>query len=461
MWLQYCQTASSAPRAAADPRKRLHQIAGVIGIAPDAEPEDDLALLPVGQIEGYLDRGAGIQGGPHLAGKARARHRRRTSQRAVASEEFGPVAAYGAGRIVHVEERDPVGELRVVRIARKQRAAVRVDFGDHVHGRFRPQIAQHPFHVAGGGEPARPARLVAHFQHRELDRRIQGHVDPQLRADAALGVLEDAVAESVPADVRRRSAAGQRRGRPEMAALFVAQVKRLSARIADRIVVPGREAELVGVLAPGVGQAALRDDGAEMRVGQHIHPRRRRHLPGAVVMTYSRPSGVNPPSPLKKIRSRRGNAATARGSARWVRVGVRRGTAASTRLRRLICSASGPRLSVMMTRATVWNRMRSSSDICSAGSHEDAARPVDHIGFDARGDQPHDLVLQQLPVTGAIFVPDHQVHRQSLQTPVGVGLHELAHQFDIGRIADLQQHDRQIAGDGIAPQAGLPAAVLA
>jgi hypothetical protein len=41
-----------------------------------------------------------------------------------------------------------------------------------------------------------------------------------------------------------------------------------------------------------------------------------------------------------------------------------------------------------------------------------------------------------------------------------VGLYELAHQIDIGRISDLQQHDRQIAGDGIAPETGLPAAVL-
>ena len=40
-----------------------------------------------------------------------------------------------------------------------------------------------------------------------------------------------------------------------------------------------------------------------------------------------------------------------------------------------------------------------------------------------------------------------------------MGLHELAHQVDVGRVADLQQHDRQIAGDGVAPEAGLPAAV--
>ena len=94
-----------------------------------------------------------------------------------------------------------------------------------------------------------------------------------------LRMLEDAVAEAVPADVRCRAAAGQRRGRPEVAALFVAEVQGFAARIAHRVVVPRGEAEFVGVLAPGVGLTALRDDGAEVRIRQHVHPRRRRHLP--------------------------------------------------------------------------------------------------------------------------------------------------------------------------------------
>ena len=148
-------------------------------------------------------------------------------------------------------------ELRVVWIPREQRAARGIDFGDHMHGRFRPQIAQHPFHIARRGEPARSARLVSHLEDRELDRCVQGHVNPQLRADAALRMLEDAVAESVAADVQVRSAPGQRRGGPEVAALFVTQVEGFSARIAHGVIGPGSEAELVGILAPGVGKAAL------------------------------------------------------------------------------------------------------------------------------------------------------------------------------------------------------------
>ena len=71
------------------------------------------------------------------------------------------------------------------------------------------------------------------------------------------------------------------------------------------------------------------------------------------------------------------------------------------------------------------------------GSHENAAGAIGQVGFDACGNQSHDLVLEQLPVTGVIFIPYHQVHRQPLQAPVGMGLNELAHQIDIGGISNL------------------------
>ena len=51
--------------------KAMRQVAGVIGVPPYPEREYDLTLLPVGELERNLDCGAGIQGGPHSAGKAR------------------------------------------------------------------------------------------------------------------------------------------------------------------------------------------------------------------------------------------------------------------------------------------------------------------------------------------------------------------------------------------------------
>src|SRR5690606_39546080 len=64
---------------------------------------------------------------------------------------------------------------------------------------------------------------------------------PIFRADAVADVLEDAVAEAVAGDVGRRRARRQGRGRPELTGFLVAQVERLAAAIAHRVVVPGRE----------------------------------------------------------------------------------------------------------------------------------------------------------------------------------------------------------------------------
>ena len=124
-----------------------------------------------------------------------------------------------AGRIVDVKERSPVGELGVVGVGRVERAARRIDLGDHVHRRFRPQVAQHPLDVAGGGEPARagPSGWRA-FSTENLTGCFEVHVHAQLGADAVFGMLEDAVAEAVPRDVgrgaRRRAAASATRTAP-------------------------------------------------------------------------------------------------------------------------------------------------------------------------------------------------------------------------------------------------------
>jgi len=61
-------------------------------------------------------------------------------------------------------------------------------------------------------------------------------------------------------------------------------------------------------------------------------------------------------------------------------------------------------------------------EICSAERMKMPARPIDHLGFQAHRHQAQDLVLQHLAIAGAVFVPDHQVHRQPLQAPVGMGL---------------------------------------
>ena len=107
-----------------------------------------------------------------------------------------------------------------------------------------------------------------------------------------------------------------------MAALFVTDVEGLAAGVADGVVGPGGQTELVGVLAPGAGQTALRDDGPELRVRQDVHPRRRRGLPGRGrdhVLAPIRGESSQPVEedqiPARRLRRRRGGGAAELASA--------------------------------------------------------------------------------------------------------------------------------------------------
>ena len=133
------------------PAETLHQWAGRIGVACCAQSKNDLPLLPIRQVEGHLDRGAGIQPGTQLAGKARPVHGRRIAQRAVATEKFAAVSSHAPSRVIDVEEADPVRELVVVRISCVDRSVPGIDLGRHVHRRFRAKVAQYPLDVARRG----------------------------------------------------------------------------------------------------------------------------------------------------------------------------------------------------------------------------------------------------------------------------------------------------------------------
>jgi hypothetical protein len=102
-----------------------HELARLVGIAPDTEPEDDFPFLPVGQIASHLDRPARVQAGSDPAGKVRAMQRGRGAQRTVAPDEFRAVAAQMTRRVIDVEEGNAIGELLAVRVARVERAAAR------------------------------------------------------------------------------------------------------------------------------------------------------------------------------------------------------------------------------------------------------------------------------------------------------------------------------------------------
>ena len=312
--------------------------------------------------------------------------------------------------------------------------------------------------VARGWRLRMVLATVVDLQHREFHRCIGGHVHPQLGVDAVLVVLEDAVAESVTGDVGPGAAAGQRCRRPEVPGLLVAQEQGLPARVGHGVVVPRRETELVSVLAPRVRDATLGDHGAEVRVREHIGPGRRRRLArdgrDDVLPAIARESA----EPVEQDQ-------VARGWCRRWRLALvdpgrheawhphLPGTATGDLLHEAAAAVADDGAGDGLQQDAVVVR-----DLFRA-PHEDPARAIDDVRFDAGGDQPHDLILQDLAVSAAILVPDHEVDGQSLQPPVGVRLHQAAHEIDVGRVLDLQQDDRMVARDRVAPQPGLAAPI--
>ena len=153
----------------------------------------------------------GSSAAPSLPDRRDLRQRVGIRERAVPAEEFGAISAQRPRQVVDVEEGDPARKLAVVGVAREQCSARRVDLGDDVRRGFRAQVAEHPLDESGGRQAPRAAGSIAHLEDRELDRVVDVHVDPELGMDAAGGVLEDAVPESVAGPVRHRSA--RREGR--------------------------------------------------------------------------------------------------------------------------------------------------------------------------------------------------------------------------------------------------------
>src|SRR3546814_3834706 len=58
----------------------------------------------------------------------------------------------------------------------------------------------------------------------------------------------------------------------------LADIERLAAGVADRVVVPGREPELMRILRPRVAGVRFAGHAAEPGIGQHVRPWRRRRL---------------------------------------------------------------------------------------------------------------------------------------------------------------------------------------
>ena len=183
-------------------------------------------------------------------------------------------------------------------------------------------------------------------------------------------------------------------------------------------------------------------------------------------MMYSRPSGVNPPRPFAghQVPVRRKAGRRRRWCRRWGR--RRRGTSLRYQRTGQVDAVAARHLFDQRTVGVDHDepRHRLHEDPIFLGqligaTNEDPARSVDEGRFRRRSQGGRDLLLQVLAVDGRVFVPDHEIGDEPFETPVGVGLDDLASDVSVGLVADAQQDDGQIARDAVGPQGRLTAAV--
>src|SRR6202000_91041 len=96
-------------------------------------------------------------------------------------------------------------------------------------------------------------------------------------------MLEHCITLTVARPIRIFLTNGQCGGSPEPASLFIANVDGLGLRVANGIVVPGRNTIRLTVSEPGKTKAAFTHHGAESRICHHVDPRRGRGLSRAKI----------------------------------------------------------------------------------------------------------------------------------------------------------------------------------
>src|SRR5688572_30104972 len=85
-------------------------------------------------------------------------------------------------------------------------------------------------------------------------------------------MLKNTISHPMADKIRCIGASGQRRGRPNLTGIFVAQIDSLARRVTDRVIMPRREFVLAAIDCPRAAHACFRNQESELRVGDHIGP---------------------------------------------------------------------------------------------------------------------------------------------------------------------------------------------
>ena len=423
-----------------------------------AEEENHLGGFAGLERQRRLKRAARIESGAGPLGKRRRarRQRGRVGQRAVPAQELPPVAGPASLPSGQIGKRHPGAEGCVPGIAGQQRTGFGLDLGRDERRGCPPRRTQHPFDIGRDRKPPRPRRGVADRQARDLDRIEERNVLQEIERDTARLMLEPAVSLAVPDDIGRDFVPDRQRGRsPDLAAVLVAQEYRLARGIGHGIVRPGRKLVFAAVDRPGIAAALGRDLKTETRVGDHVHPRRRRRLPGAENRHILPSIRCKSAESVEELEARR------RGLG-WRRACLRQASRPSRRRR---CRARIPNAVELVRQAAAASGQHHPGHGRKQGAglardqigaqHEDrAARPVRADPQAGLAGPHHGLErgLKVLNIGRRPFVQDHQIDGELFHPPIFMGAQQLADDGDVLDLVDLNQNDGNVPGNALGPQ---------
>ena len=254
----------------------------------------------------------------------------------------------------------------------------------------------------------------------------------------------------------RPSPAGQGRRGPILAGRLVAQVNRLTGRVGDRVIGPGRQTVHLAVAGPGVAGPGLCDEAAGDGIGQDVDPRGRGEPRAAgdgavddddVLVTV--PCEASEAVPKDEIPGRR--VGPWRCGWCW-RVVCRQFRRHGGRCR------LAPELLGQHTAIAQEDRPCRGFDQHPAVVGHRARRENEHAaGLAEQGAGRAALQIAHQSVNGLAgpLVEDDEVEIHAPAADIAVPLHKLAGQRIVISRPESGQHDRPVAGDGERPEARL------
>ena len=379
-------------------------------------------------------------------------------ERAIAANKFEAVGGEGAVAGAAMEEGDAVGEIEAEGILGKKGTALGVELADDVHGALFAAFAEDPLDIGGDGDAPGAGGSIAQDNGGKFERGVEGNVDGGGAGEPFFGALEDGIAVTVAAGGGGAADGRAGHGRPDAAGFVVADIEGFAGGVGDGVVMPGGEAELVGVFFPGIGGPGFADDGAEVGVGQDVDPGGGGGGAGCDLDDVFPSVGGEAAEAVEVFELAGGEgggrfiAITGDGGQEFGDIGIGDNTAVDLVGEGSMAVAENEAGDGAEKDAVVFG------DLVYI-AYKNSAGLIEELAFGAGLDEADDGVEEILAIAGIGLGPDDEIDFETLLAPVGVGLDEAADQIEIGLVGDGEQDDGAVAGDAVAPEGGLVATI--